>query len=92
MESSNFTSEMKRKAEKNLENIKESIQGLFEILDINLSSDDIYFRMGKDNLLGLYENILELILNDYGLRKLVKKIKDSEVNLDISLDNALIEK
>ena len=92
MEIPNFTSEMKRKAEENLENIKKSVQGLYEILNINFSDEDIYFKLGQDNLLALYENLLELILNEYGLRKLVKKIKDSEFDLDICLDNLYIEK
>jgi len=92
MNSPNFTSEMKKKAEENLENIKKSIKGLYEILNINFSDEDIYFKLGQDNLLGLYENFLDLILNEYGLRKLVKKIKDSEIDLDIALDSLFIEK
>ena len=92
MDSPNFTSEMKKKAEENLNNIKKSIQGLYEILNINFSDEDIYFKLGQDNLIGLYENFLELILNEYGLRKLVKKIKDSEIDLDIALDSLFIEK
>ena len=92
MDSPNFTSEMKRKAEINLENIKKAVQGLYEILNINFSSDDTYFKAGQENLLGLYENLLELILNEYGLRKLVKKIQDSEFDLDIVLDELYIEK
>jgi len=92
MDSPNFTSEMKKKAEENLENIKKSIKGLYEILNINFSDEDIYFKLGQDNLLGLYENFLDLILNEYGLRKLVKKIKDSEIDLDIALDSLFIEK
>ena len=80
------------KEAKNLENIKKSVQGLYEILNINFSDEDIYFKLGQDNLLALYENLLELILNEYGLRKLVKKIKDSEFDLDICLDNLYIEK
>ncbi len=92
MDTPNFTSEMKKKAEENLENIKKSIQGLHEILNINFSDEDAYYKLGQDNLLGLYENLLELILNEYGLRKLVKKIKDCEVDLDITLDSLFIEK
>ena len=92
MDYPNFTSELKRKAEINFENIKKSIQGLYEILNINLSDDNAYFKLGQENLLGLYENLLDLILNEYGLRKFVKKIKDSEVDLDITLNNLLIEK
>ncbi len=92
MELSNSKLEMKEKAELNLENIKQSIQGLYQILDINLSGDDFYFKLAQENLLGLYQNIIELILNEHGLTDLVKKIKNSKVNLDISLDDLLVEK
>lgn len=92
MDTPNFTSEMKKKAEENFENIKKSIQGLHDILNINFSDEDAYYKLGQDNLLGLYENLLELILNEYGLRKLVKKIKDCEFDLDIALDSLFIEK
>ena len=75
MDTLNFTSEMKKKSEENFENIKKSIQGLYEILNINFSDEDTYYK-----------------LNEYGLRKLVKKIKDCEVDLDIELDSLFIEK
>jgi hypothetical protein len=32
------------------------------------------------------------MLNDYGLRKVVKKIKDSDIELDIVLNEILVEK
>ena len=79
------------KAIKNFDNIKESIKGLYEILNINLDEDDIYFEAASDNLTGLYRNLLELLLNDEGLRHFVNKLKNSEVNLNIVLNEALAE-
>ena len=35
---------------KNFENIKESLKGLYEILDINISQNDIYFKLASDNI------------------------------------------
>lgn len=90
MVQANFTSDMVEKAEKNFENIKESVKGLYDILNIGIE-DEIYLEAGKDNISGLYKNIIELLLNDYGLRKLVKKIRSSELEVDIVLDELLVE-
>ena len=79
------------KAFKNFDNIKEAIKGLYEILNINLDEDDIYFEAANDNLTGLYRNLLELLLNDDGLRYFVNKLKNSEVDLNIVLNEVLAE-
>ena len=74
-------------AVKNFENIKKCIEGLFEILHITLSSDNIYFKMGGDNIEALYGNFLELMFNIIGTNELMKKLQNSEINLDIPSDN-----
>ena len=79
------------KAIKNFDNIKQSIKGLYEILNINLDEDDIYFEAASDNLTGLYRNLLELLLNDEGLRHFVNKLKNSKVDLNIVLNEAVAE-
>jgi len=88
-----YTINATEKAEKNFRNIKESIKGLYEILSINLedSEDDPYFRAGEENLMGLYENLVELISNEYGLRHFIKKIKKSEIDLNITLNERLVD-
>ena len=86
-----YIKDAKKKALKNFDNIKESIKGLYEILNINLDEDDIYSEAASDNLTGLYRNLLELLLNDYGLRHFVEKLKNSEVDLNIVLNEALAE-
>lgn len=68
---------------RNFENIKKSIEGLFEILHIALSSDNIYFKMGEDNIEALYGNFLELMFNILGTNELMKKLQNSEINLDL---------
>jgi hypothetical protein len=87
----NSGSKLEKQAEKNFENIKKSIKGLFKILEINFSDDDFYLEAGEENLTGLYKNLIELFLNDYGLRKLINKIKDSELDIDIKLEKILVE-
>ncbi len=77
MENMNFVVNLQSKADKNFENIKESIKGLYQILKISCD-DDVFCKMGLDNLEALYKNLLELLLNDYGLRQLMKKLKNSD--------------
>jgi hypothetical protein len=76
-----------KKAITNFENIKECIQGLYEILKITLPSENMYFNMGQDNIEALYENLLELMVNESGTVEFMKKLKTAEVDLDLPLGN-----
>ncbi|MHA1148907.1 MAG: hypothetical protein ACTSR8_11775 [Promethearchaeota archaeon] len=84
---SNFTAELEDKAEQNFENIKEAIKGLYNILNITLTEkdDEYYYNAGLDNLKGLYQNLLELMLNDFGARRFMKRLRNSEIEIDIPL-------
>ena len=84
--SSNFTADLAQKADLNFENLKKSIQGLYEILKITLDKNDLYYKLGLDNILGVYQNFLELMLNDYGARQFMRRLRNSEVDIDIPLD------
>lgn len=81
--------ESTKKAMTNFENIKDCIQGLFEILKINLSHENIYFQMGQDNIEALYQNLVELMINDLGTIEFMKRLKNAEIDLDLPLDNLL---
>jgi len=81
--------ELTKQSLTNFENIKECIQGLYEILKINLSHENIYFQMGQDNMEALYQNLLELMVNDLGTIEFMKKLKNAEIDLDLPLDNLL---
>ncbi|HUW90020.1 MAG TPA: hypothetical protein VMV43_05820 [Candidatus Nanopelagicaceae bacterium] len=79
----------KEKAETSFENIKDAVKGLYEILDLSLSEDDFYYEVGKDNITAIYKNLIELLLNESGFRQLLKKIQNSEVDLNIVLNEYL---
>jgi hypothetical protein len=81
-----FTHDLSEKADINFENLKKSIQGLYEILKITLDKDDLYYKLGLDNILGIYQNFLELMLNDYGARQFMRRLRNSEIDIDIPLD------
>jgi len=71
----------------NFENIKECMQGLYEILRITLNPENPYFKIGQDNIEALYQNFLELMVNEVGAKQFIQKLKRSEVDLDILLEN-----
>ncbi|NVM18329.1 MAG: hypothetical protein HWN80_11485 [Candidatus Lokiarchaeota archaeon] len=79
----------KEKAEKNFETIKDAVKGLYEILDLSLIEDKFYYEAGKDNITAIYQNLIELLLNEPGLRQLLKKIRCAEVDLNIVLNEYL---
>ena len=81
--------ESTKKAIINFENIKECLHGINEVLKINLSHENIYFQMGQDNIETLYQNLLELMLNELGTIEFMKRLKNAEIDLDLPLDNLL---
>ena len=87
MENTDIIYESTKKAFINFENIKNCIRGLYEILKITLPSEDIYRKLGQDNIENLYENLLELMVNEVGTVEFMKKLKSAEVDLDLPLDN-----
>ena len=74
------------KANGSFESIKKCITGLFEVLRVNLDETDIYYEVGIENLTGLYKHLLELLINEKGLKKFTQKIRDKKIELDIPLD------
>ena len=87
MQSKDIIFESTKKALVNFENIKECIQGLYEILKIALPNNNIYLHMGQDNIEALYQNFIELMVNELGTKEFMKKVKTAEIDLDLPLEN-----
>ncbi|MBY9016701.1 MAG: hypothetical protein KGD68_13490 [Candidatus Lokiarchaeota archaeon] len=87
MENTDFIYESTTKAIINFKNIKKCIQGLYEVFKITLPSEDVYFKIGQENIEHLYENLLELMVNEIGTVEFMKKLKSAEIDLDLPLDN-----
>jgi hypothetical protein len=45
--------------------------------------------MGQDNMEALYQNLLELMINELGTIEFMKRLKNAEIDLDLPLDNVL---
>ncbi|MBD3215281.1 MAG: hypothetical protein GF311_21920 [Candidatus Lokiarchaeota archaeon] len=83
---SKMSMDLTEKALNNFDNIKEAIKGIYEIFKITLPDKDCYFKLGVDNITALYQNILELASNETGLKEIMEKVQNSEIELDIPLD------
>lgn len=81
-----FNADLENKADDNFSRIKSCVKGIYEILKITLNDDDALFKMGLDNVIGIYQNFLELMLNDYGARQFMRKLRTAEIEIDIPLD------
>jgi len=81
-----FNVDLENKADDNFSRMKSCIKGIYEILKITMNEDDALFKMGLDNVIGIYQNFLELMLNDYGARQFMKKLRSAEIEIDIPLD------
>lgn len=82
-----FSIESTQKGIDNFEKIKKALSGLYTIQNIMASEEnDVFIKLSIDNIEMLYQNFLELIFNDYGLRQLMKKIRHSEIGLEIPLE------
>ena len=89
MKNTDFIYKSTKKAIINFEKIKECIQGLYEVLKIALPSEDVYFKIGQDNIEHLYKNLLMLMLNEVGTVEFMKKLRGAEIDLDLPLDNLI---
>ena len=70
------------------EKIKETIKGIYDILKIiTPSENDIYFKIGIDNISVLYQNMLDLLSNDNATKLLSKKMESSELVAELPLGN-----
>ncbi len=87
MVNENNSSNFVEKAEDNFEEIKESLKGLYEMLKLSFEEDDTFYRVGIENITGLYKNIVELMFNPLGTKEVIKKVRNSEINLNIDLED-----
>ena len=60
------------------ENIKESLQGISEILNITLHENDFYHQAGNDNLKALNDNVLDLLKHFFTPREVRIKVREIE--------------
>ena len=69
------------KAWEHYEKIRDSLNGLYDILNMNLDDGNIFYQCAVDNLEILKETIIDLLKKDYNPSEI--KIKMREIEFDM---------
>ncbi len=69
------------KAWEHYEKIRDSLNGLYEILNMNLDKDNIFYQCAVDNLESLKETIIDLLKKDYNPKEIKIKLRDLEFDM-----------
>ncbi|NHJ19875.1 MAG: hypothetical protein EAX91_02940 [Candidatus Lokiarchaeota archaeon] len=67
------------------EKIRDSLEGLYEILNMNLDEDNIFYKCAVDNLEILKETIIDLLQKDYNPAEIKIKLRDLEFDMKKTL-------
>ena len=63
---------------KSYENVRESLTGLYEIININFSKKDFFYKAAIDNLKALNENIIEILKHSNNPREVRMRLRELE--------------
>ena len=65
-------------AMKSYENVRESLTGLYEIININFNKKDFFYKAAIDNLKALNENIIEILKHSNNPREVRMRLRELE--------------
>ena len=65
--------------------VKDALHGLFEVLNIALDSESVYYQCGVDNLEALKSSLIGLLMKDYDTLELQDTLRRIEFNVKKSL-------
>ena len=69
------------KAWEHYKKIRDALMGLYEILDLNLEKDNIFYQCAIDNLENLKDTIIDLLKKDYNPSEITLKLRDLEFSM-----------
>ncbi|NVM17666.1 MAG: hypothetical protein HWN80_08105 [Candidatus Lokiarchaeota archaeon] len=69
------------KAWEHYEKIRDSLNGLYEILNMNLDDGNIFYKCAVDNLEILKETIIDLLKKDYNPTEIKIKLRELEFDM-----------
>jgi hypothetical protein len=75
------TSSDLNKAWEHYEKIRDSLNGLYEILNMNLDNGNIFYQCALDNLEILKETIIDLLKKDYNPTEIKIKLRELEFDM-----------
>jgi len=73
------------KAWEHYEKIRDSLNGLYEILNMNLEEGNIFYKCAVDNLEILKETIIDLLKKDYNPTEIKIKMRELEFDMKKTL-------
>ena len=73
------------KAWEHYEKIRDSLNGLYDILNMNLDEGNIFYQCAVDNLEILKETIIDLLKKDYNPSEIKIKMRELEFDLKKNL-------
>jgi len=73
------------KAWEHYEKIRDSLNGLYEILNMNLDDGNIFYQCAVDNLEILKETIIDLLKKDYNPTEIKIKLRELEFDMKKTL-------
>ncbi|MFW9949923.1 MAG: hypothetical protein ACFFKA_07350 [Candidatus Thorarchaeota archaeon] len=65
--------------------LKDALNGLFEVLNIALDPDSVYYQCGLDNLNAVKSSLIDLLMKDYDTLDLQDTLRKIEFNVKKSL-------
>ncbi len=65
-------------AMKSYENVRDSLTGLYEIININFSKKDFFYEAAIDNLKALNENIIKILKRSNPPREVRMRLRELE--------------
>ena len=73
------------KAWEHYEKIRDSLNGLYEILNMNLDNENIFYQCAVDNLEILKETIIDLLKKDFNPTEIKIKLRELEFDMKKTL-------
>ena len=65
--------------------VKDALNGLFEVLNIALDPNSVYYQAGVDNLKALKNSLIDLLMRDYDTLELQDTLHRIEFNVKKTL-------
>ena len=73
------------KAWEHYEKIRDSLNGLYDILNMNLDDENIFYQCAVDNLEILKDTIIDLLKKDYNPSEIKIKMRELEFDMKKNL-------
>ncbi|MFX1269340.1 MAG: hypothetical protein ACFFAK_15380 [Promethearchaeota archaeon] len=67
------------------EKIRDALTGLYEILNMSMDENNIFYQCAVDNLENLKETIIDMLKKDYNPAEIKRKLRELEFDMKKSL-------